>query len=183
MEGKIVENDILEICKVTLNVYGLLETLCKSLDRLILAEAKGSIFDFCEAEKSGEKILRLSEKKIGIINLKILIEKSLGGLKDKEIELLVARYVDGMKKDACLKIFGMCERSFYRKLNRALKLYKCNLVKNINKNPNATREIFGEDFFEFLFEPIDNFRKNGGDISKNRDLICNFMLKKLIKVN
>ena len=115
MEGKIVENDILEICKVTLNVYGLLETLCKSLDRLILAEAKGSIFDFCEAEKSGEKILRLSEKKIGIINLKILIEKSLGGLKDKEIELLVARYVDGMKKDACLKIFGMCERSFYRK--------------------------------------------------------------------
>ena len=178
------EDNFLELCKICLSAYSLLPKIASSIDSLVVAKASASIFlpELTHIEENGEKIIRLTNKKVALINLKLFIDESLNLLSDTDIRLISARYIDNLKKDTCLKLFNISERGFYRKITRALDLFKRHFFKKIVENREVSKEIFGEMLLTDILNNVSEFKNKGGDIDLKGDLICDFIVRKLRKL-
>lgn len=115
--------------KTLLNAYKYLGTLCESIDKLINLTAKTSFYTggrWIEENSIlniSQKIIKLSDRKIDYINLKIIIEKALSKLQKKLAKLLILRYVNRINSETISKILKMSERTFYRKTVNAIEQF------------------------------------------------------------
>lgn len=182
--AKKTNKDMTEICKTTLSMYSMLYSLVCSIDKLILFKAQSSMYlPICsDIEECGENIIELSEKKIALINLKILIDESLNELKDDQVRLLLLRYVDGLKCEACMRVLDLNERTFFRKIDKALASFKKIFCYKLSQNPRISQDIFGKSVTNDIFCKVSEFESRGGNVRENKDLICNFIVKRLRKM-
>ncbi len=128
-----MDND-LYWAKTILTVYKHLERLSDAFDKIILKSglASGNVVGqnlfYNNVGSVTQRIIDLSQRKITLINLKILTEKALLGLKKKDAEILLERYVDGRK---CREIADESQvdiRTVFRKINSA----EASFVKNLH---------------------------------------------------
>ena len=181
---KSFSQDMTEICKTTLSMYSMLYSLVCSIDKLILTKAQSSMFlPICsDIEECGENIIELSEKKVALINLKVLIDESLNELKDDQVRILLLRYVDGLKCEACMRVLDLNERTYYRKIDKALNSFKKVFCYKLSQNPKISQDIFGKSITNDIYCKVNEFEQRGGNVKKNKDLICNFIIRRLRKM-
>lgn len=121
--------------KTLLTAYRYFERIAKAVDNLVMKEAlgslnfKSSLLGVRSAEEVSNKILDYTEKKIALINAKLLIEKALYGIDKKHAVILVKRYLQNKKVSIIIRELGIPRRSFYRKLDNALKSFSCLLCR------------------------------------------------------
>ena len=120
--------------KVVLSAYNYLERLCGSLDSLIEKTAVNSYYtssinanDY-SIETISRKIIEYSNRKIGYINLKLIIEKALKGISEQESKLLILKFIQKMPIEKACNLLKISKRSSYRKLERALAKFVAMLV-------------------------------------------------------
>lgn len=108
--------------KTILKVYRYLERISGAIDRLVLRCGLGSgsfnsqMFYQNNVLSISQKIIDLSERKVTLINLKVLTETILKKLKAEDAKILIEKYVDGRKyKDICLRN-QISLRTIYRRL-------------------------------------------------------------------
>ncbi len=109
--------------KTLLSVYRYLQTMANSIDNLIKRIGINSAFNnsiYNATYKDTNKIIELTERKIKIINLKVLTEKALNGLSEKHKKILVLCYVDNLNYKKIIEILNISERTYFRRKEMAI---------------------------------------------------------------
>lgn len=121
--------------KTLLTAYRYFERIVAAIDKLVIKEAMGSIGSDCliyslkSAEAITNKILDYTEKKVALINAKIIVEKVLFSMKREQALILVKKFVSCKKTNEIIAEMGCARRSYYRKLESAIKTFACNLKR------------------------------------------------------
>lgn len=120
--------------KTSLSVYRYLERIADAIDRLVESKAINSFYvnssNFFTNGVSvvADKIIELSERKVKLINFKVLIEKALTSCDAEQASLLIEKYFDGEKVKDIVAKHGLSMRTYFRKLNAAENAFYCELV-------------------------------------------------------
>lgn len=109
--------------KTILTVYRYLERVAGSIDKIVLRSglSSGNIYGqnylYNNVLSISQKLIDLSERKVTLINLKVLTEEILKKLKQEDVKILIDRYIDGRKfKDIALRN-EVSMRTVYRRLD------------------------------------------------------------------
>lgn len=117
--------------KTLLGAYRHLETVADAIDKIVLKTALNS-YHFSVIEngvfETSNKLINLGERKVTLINLKLLIEDVLFKMEQKDADILICRYIENMKfKDiAKEKAIGM--RTVFRRLDKAETIFTRKLL-------------------------------------------------------
>ena len=132
------------------------------------------IYSLKSAEAVTSKILDYTEKKVALINTKLLIEKALYSMKKEQALILVKKYINGKKTNDIIAEIGCPRRSYYRKLESATKTFAY-VVKMMG---------FSEEKLDDMFE-LEQIEENASNFEFESDASSIFLqnLHKLNKVS
>ena len=108
--------------KTILEAYRHLETVADAIDKIVMKTALNSRHFLVDGEsvfETSNKLIALSERKVTLINLKILTENVLSALSVDEADILICRYVENMKFKDIAEEKGVQIRTVFRRLDRA----------------------------------------------------------------
>jgi len=118
--------------KTILSIYKYLEPLSNSIDDLVLKKSINSAFygngRFNSCYDCANKIMRLMERKVSLINIKVMVDSVLEKMPLKYRQLLILAYVDNVKSENIAEIMHISLRTFFRKKNEALASFSKNLT-------------------------------------------------------
>lgn len=122
--GGVMNNEVVWT-KTLLSVYRYLERIAGAIDKIVRKSAlascdiSGKNFYYNNVFSISQKIIDLSQRKVTIINLKVLIEDVLKTMREKDAQILIERYFDSTKcKDIALSK-GLSMRTVFRRLESA----------------------------------------------------------------
>lgn len=171
----------LNYAKVALYAYPNLEAIMEQIDDLVEKKAYASMNDFQPCEVQCEKIIRLTEQKDIIIQMKITIDKLIKKFSSEEYDLLDYKYF--MKKDR--KYFDdkdTSSRKYFRKQISVAKKFAQYLEKAGYDDLKFQKECFKIEFFRELLKRVieheklsrkNKTRKEKLIASKNKIIISN----------
>lgn len=111
--------------KTLLSAYRFLERIAGAIDKIIEKKALASSWatSFSSVANStlelADQIIELSERKVKLINIKLLIEKALKKLDKKDAKILICKYFDKMGPEEIIASFGLSRRSYFRRIQDA----------------------------------------------------------------
>lgn len=151
--------------KTILTIYRYLERIAGAIDKLVERQALNSYYYFKENTQNNgvlnvaEKIIELSERKVRLINIKVLTEESLKKCDRKLAELLIYRYIDGDRSEDIAKRLDLSERTYFRRLNQAEDQFLHNFaVKGFSEN-KLTSYLKEEKWIMEVFNKFNDQRK------------------------
>lgn len=178
-------------CKSFLHIYHVIPSIINSIDKLILLKSANSSY-FSDGAKNStlnqiEGIIDLSQKKINLINLKVLSDETLLDMKKQTSKLLVIRYINNVSCKKAIELSGLSRRSYFRMLNKALEEFEKILYKKVLNNSSIYKSFLKESFLEDIFERINTFEtqvKDEDEFASSRfsNKICSFIVNKMKKV-
>lgn len=138
--------------KTILSSYNYLEKLCESLDNLMKNTAVNSYYSY--GFKNGEnsvtkisnRIINLSNRKIDYINLKVLTDKALKSMPEKQTKLLIFKFIHKMQIEKVCELLKMNKRTAYRRIEKALIEFMNNL-EVLGYTPEKLEVVYSSDPF------------------------------------
>ncbi len=119
--------------KTLLTVYRYLERICGAVDKIMMKSALGSSnivgqnYFYNNVYTITQKLIDLSQRKVTLINLKVLIEDVLSEMNPDEAKLLIERYFDGSKARVLAEKRNISIRTVFRKISDAEKTFTLKL--------------------------------------------------------
>lgn len=178
-------------CKSFLSIYNIIPNLVKSIDKLIYIKSVASSgFSFSSTINTYtqlDKIATLTQKKVNLINLKLLCDEVLTEMDKNDSKLIILRYIDNIPCEQATKLLNLTTRTYYRKLQKALKNFKLRLHSKILKSNVLYNNFTNDTFFNSIFEKINCIEENLSLAKKEVDMpnfstnICNMILKQMKK--
>ena len=114
--------------KTILTVYRYLERIAGAIDKLVSRQAINSYYsNFTNASvvDVANKIIELGERKVKLINIKVLTEKALKEMDESYAKLLVEKYVHSFKGDDIASMNNLATRTYFRRLTQAENNFNC----------------------------------------------------------
>ncbi len=108
--------------KTILSVYPYLEKLASAIDRIIERRALNSFYvSSTDVYKNNvydvaNNIIELGERKVVLINLKVLTEDILKACDRLQAKLLISKYISRKSTKEICEMFSLSSRSFFRKI-------------------------------------------------------------------
>lgn len=143
--------------KTLLNAYKYLGTLCNSIDKLVNLTAKTSFYSggvWNEANSvynTSQKIIKLSDRKVDYINLKVIIERVISRMTKKQAKILTLRYIKRIDSKTISKILNMSERSYYRKTLDAIDNFATILEQLGYNSEKLEIKYLGDSFINSVY--------------------------------
>ena len=108
--------------KTLLTIYNQLEKITEAIDNLVLTRAINShnYNTNNEVLYVADKIINLTQRKIKLINLKVLVDKVLNKMDKEEAKILILKYLYEFNTEKLMESLGVKERSIFRKINEAI---------------------------------------------------------------
>lgn len=109
--------------KTLIGLYRHLKTMANSIDNLIKRIGVNSVYNHSVYNSTlldSNKIIELTERKIKIINLKVVIEKALNKIKPIDLNILSLFYIDGLSQKSVQEVLKISERTFFRRKEIAI---------------------------------------------------------------
>ncbi len=109
--------------KTLLTVYRYLERIADAIDNIIEKQAVqhssmlGSDALTHNTLSLANKIIDLSERKVKLINIKLLVEKALSTLNEKGAKILIMKYFDNASCEEILSALSLSRRTYFRRIN------------------------------------------------------------------
>ena len=176
-------------CKSFLSIYNILPMLVGSIDKIIyLKSVNSSNYNFeslMGTENQIKNIVNLTQKKINLINLKVLTDQTLVEMSEEKSKLIVLRFIDNVECKTAIKVLGLSRRTYFRRLNEALKEFEHVFYTKLIKNKTLHNELKNEEFLEDIFNKIDSFNKSvkeletkscSTDVSRQ---LCSYLIKSI----
>ncbi len=111
--------------KTLISIYRFLPAIAEAIDNLIKKKTINSIYCNSNFQSStyeiANSVIELTERKVKLINIKVVLEKAINNLKPNDKKLLVLYYVDNIDKFEIMNIFKISQRTFFRRKELALK--------------------------------------------------------------
>lgn len=120
--------------KTILKVYRYLERISGAIDKIVLRCGLGSgnfntqTLYYNNVLSISQKIIDLSERKVTLINLKVLTESILKKLKVEDSRILIEKYVDGRKYKDISSRNQISLRTVYRRIGASEETFSRLLV-------------------------------------------------------
>ena len=181
--------NFLKWSKSFLLIYNLIPSIVEGIDNLVLAKGVNSAQFYGTYAKStfkqAEGIINLTEKKVNLINLKVLMDETLLEMKEENSKILILRYVDGICPGDIMQALKLSRRTYFRRVNSALGEFRHIISLKFFNNKNVWKLFRDENLLDDIFERITVFNskiKDDDNIDKYADSICGLVLNKLKKV-
>ena len=166
--------------KSFLSIYSLLPSLTKAIDKLIMTRALCS-YPQEDVISHAEKIAKLSQYKINLINLKLLTDKTLVKMPEEASSLIICRFIDEMSLNDCIFLSGMSRRSYFRKFGSALTTFKQTFSRILDESRPSIQKAVKDEFWNDVFHSIALFNAKGKDVSPCKDSLCSIILGRMRK--
>lgn len=142
--------------KTFLNVYRSLEKITYAIDRIVLTTglSSGGLNFSGNAYYTANKIIELTERKICLINLKVLIEETLNSLDKDSIRLLMLKYVDRLKSHEIAETMKISKRTYFRKQTKAINSFALALSRQGKTAENIKTMLLKEAWIKDLYERL-----------------------------
>lgn len=111
--------------KTILKSYRYLERIADAIDRMVENRGMFSMsmnsnnYYYNNIMSVANKIIELSERKIKLINLKILTERALTKCGREPANLLISKYINGKNNEEIMLKYNFPPRTFFRKIEKA----------------------------------------------------------------
>ena len=121
--------------KTILGVYKYLPRVTLAFDKLVKSRAYNSSatslynLAFNDIMNVANSIINLTQRKNNLINLKVIIDKTLKSIDSTSARILIYKYFDNKKSAEIAKMLNVCNRTYFRKVNSALTHFTCALAK------------------------------------------------------
>ena len=120
--------------KTLLSVYRYLERIAGAIDKIIEKTGLGSA-NICGQNyylnnifTVSQKMIDLSERKVTLINIKVLVEEALKKIDPEDAEILIEKFFDGVKTREIVELHEISMRTAFRKIDSAIKSFASALV-------------------------------------------------------
>lgn len=108
--------------KTILTVYKYLDRIADAIDKLIERQALNSYYDGYVNDgviDIADKIIELSERKVKLINIKVLAENTLKKMEESSAQLLIEKYIDNDKGEVIAERHKLSTRTYFRRQKQA----------------------------------------------------------------
>ena len=132
-KGDIMSKDLVW-SKTLLTSYRYLERISEAVDKIVKRTAMSGAhvtmqnYYYSNVFSISEKIINLSERKVTLINLKLLIEDILKSMNASDARILIARHIDGTKRRVLAEKQGVSIRTVFRQIEKAEKAFNKHLL-------------------------------------------------------
>lgn len=112
--------------KTLLSSYRYIDRVSKAIDKIVLTRAvnsfytSGSNMTFNSVTNVSDDILKLTDRKINLINLKIILTNALKKTQHKFSSLLISTFVEGKTCFESVEALNISIRTFFRRQNQAI---------------------------------------------------------------
>ena len=116
-----------------MTVYKYLKRMTMAFDRLIESKASNSFYTssnnyaFNNVFDITNSMIELTERKVTLINLKVLADKVLKTMKTEHAKILIMKYIENQKSEYIAKAINCTLRTYFRKSVLALESFYKNL--------------------------------------------------------
>lgn len=106
--------------RTLLTSYRFLDRISGAIDKIIEKKALASSWATTASSMANstlelaDKIIELSERKVKLINLKLLVEKALKKISEKDAQILIAKYFDKLTPEQIMQQYSISRRSYFR---------------------------------------------------------------------
>lgn len=156
------------LCKTILSVYKYLGAISGAIDNLVIKKSVNSSFynngRFSSAYDCANEIMELTDRKVNLINLKVLTEDCLMELQPLERKVLSLLFLDNVKRESICEVLEISTRTFFRKRNEGIVAFEKSLCRR-GYNKEKILAMFEKE--KWL---INLYKKNGGVIGQNSPL-------------
>ena len=167
------------ISKAFLGIYRYLNALTKSIDRVVKVKSvnSSSFYDYYKSNTMDQtnEIMTLINKKITLINIKVIVDKILQQLNCEQARVLTLKYIDNMPSAQISELLQVNSRTYFRRANTAIKEFEKRLELYFNNNPSLYKSIINEPWINKL---VSSYTKN---TKVNCEIDGSFIYKTLIK--
>ncbi len=150
------------LSKTILSVYRYLEALSNAIDNLVLKKSINSAFynngRYSSAYESAKAVMELTERKVNLINLKVLTEDCLMELDGLQRKVLTLIFIDNVKNENVCDILEISTRTFFRKKSDGLESFQKSLIRKGYSKQKLLSMFKNEKWL------INLYLKNGGDL-------------------
>ena len=132
------------------------------------------------------KIINLTQRKINLINVKVLIDEVLVEMKPKFSKLIITKYIDLVETKKAIELSKLNRRTYYRCLNKAIEEFERLFSKKISNNKKLYACFYEEALFNEILNKLSLLEQNthvgeSFEIKNLSNSICNFIVSKLNK--
>ena len=164
--------------KTIFMVYRHLPRIIDSIDKVFSARAlnggimSGNAVSYNDVYNLTDNLIKLSQKKVALINLKVLAKLIVRNLDRDLAKMLILRFVDGFTAPRLAEHFNISERTVFRRINEALSMASMK-AEELGYNKEKLENEFKDE--KWLFDL--------GEEAENDDYIKidNDYLKKVIR--
>ena len=129
--------------KTMLTCYKKIDKLVLQIENLIKKRVKDSFYDFSSTYTQAERVLKLNEVRLDLIELKLITKEALDSLSEVDKILISYKYFGVMPKD---EDFDLKSRNYFRKQNKAIERFNSAL-----KQKGYDEEWFLSKYFKIAF--------------------------------
>lgn len=143
--------------KTILSAYNYLEKISDAIDNIVEKRAINSYhmssvnFSINNTMAVADKLIELGDRKVRLINLKILCEKALEKCQPKHASILIEKYVDGGKAQEIAERYNLSLRTYFRRLNMAENEFSCNLSMMGYDDKKISQYLSTEKWIEEIY--------------------------------
>ena len=108
--------------KTIMTIYKYLDRIAGAIDNLVERQALNSYYSGFRNDgvmDLADKIIELSERKVKLINIKVLTEKTLEKMDKESAQLLIEKYIDNDKSEIIATRHNLPMRTYFRRQNQA----------------------------------------------------------------
>ena len=173
LNGKFIKEDRMEdkylVAKTLLECYSHLDDLYNALTKRVDACMESGFYAIFPNEQMRiyERITEYENRKIGLYNMKFLIEECFRKGKSAPISILKEKYINKITKEECMKKYGVSLRTFYRYVKKGIADFTVELEKMGFEKKKILCEFGNEPLFQTTLTKVirEDDREEGGTAS------------------
>ena len=147
--------------KTLLSIYRHLEPLTKNIDKIVSSQSVNSFYGTDDVFSISNRIIEMTEKKILLINIRVLIDETLLSMDKEYAKVLILRYLDGCSNEQIKSLLELPERTMFRRLDKATVLFEKILFNHFKKFPKLFEDIKKD---KWLMQIYNHFLQKGNNI-------------------
>lgn len=167
--------------KALLNIYRYLEPMADAIDRQIKIKTYEPEVSFgCSMKSVAGEIIALTERKIGLINLKVFIDKAIARLSESNRKVIILRFIDKVSPKEIASLMNISDRTFFRKAKSTFDSF-CRMIEIENIICN---NILSKISMQKWFANFTSFFEDSDDDDKRQQLhVCDYLMRKVKQVS
>ena len=173
-----------KVFKNFLLIYKFLPSLISSIDKLIMLRGINSSSYKTDVNTTTlgqiNSIITLSERKVLLINLRVLANEVFSKMRKDYVKILVLRFIDGWESKKIAEVLGLNVRTYFRRLNLAVSAFESGMNMEIAKKEHIF--LKGDNSqMQSIFDKLEKWEGYDEDVevdtNKCGTLICNSLMK------